>query len=432
MDIGISLCTLVAMDKHVIIVGAGPAGLLAAIAAKEQGHRILVLEQLDKPGVKLLATGGGRCNVTNAVPSETFMHRFGRQGRFMQPALAAMDAQGLRDFLEGLGVPTHCPDGSCVFPISNSARDVQQALLGRCRQLGVELRTKACVTALAIQDGKVIGVELGNTLEKADAVVLATGGASYPNLGGTGGGYALARQAGHRIIDIVPALVGLMTADTWPQQLAGVSVDARIWIDLPGQPKAGLAGKVLFTHRGISGPAVLDVSGDVASLLHKRKEVPVGLNLTDKQPQQWLDELAQQQRLRGASPIRSVLEGYVPARLAGVLFGLASIDSTTPVAHMPSDARMRLAQILCHVPLTVRQTEGFATAMVTRGGVALKEVDPKTLQSRLTRGLYFAGELLDLDGPCGGYNLQWAFSSGHLAGLSAGGPDANLLIQEEA
>jgi len=425
------------------VVGAGPAGLLAAIAAAESRRApgtgtaravaggIVLLEQLPRPGVKLLATGGGRCNLTSTLPPDEFPARFGRHGRFILPALDAFGPDALRRFLDSLGVPTAAPDGLHVFPVSDSAADVQRALVRRARELGVRLRLATAARALWIEGDALRGLETSRGRVAANAVILATGGKGYPDLGATGSGYALAREAGHTIVEPTPALVPLVTRETWPRELAGLALSpARVRIDIPGRPpafahglrrgkRAGITGDILFTHTGLSGPAVLDLSGDVAVLLRDRAEVPLRLDLAPRTTRaEWLARLDSWPLSEGRKTLRTLLAAHFPRALADLLCRLAGLDPATRPAQVSRPARRTLADLLTALPLTVTATEGWDRAMVTRGGIALKEVDPQTLRSRLVPGLAFAGESLDLDAPSGGFNLQWAFSSGHLAGSS--------------
>jgi hypothetical protein len=411
---------------------------MAAIAAARRGARVTVCEQLDRPGAKLLVTGGGRCNVTNLAGEAEFVAAFGRQGRFILPALRAMGPEELRQFLADRGVPTHAEDGVHVFPRSNRAADVLKALLEECAKLGVEVRCEAPVTELMLSGGmaasagqaaegsleaQVRGVVAGGGELPADAVIVATGGRSYARLGGAGGGYTLARQAGHRLVQPTPALAALVTRETWPAKCAGISVGGvRVWIDLPRHRGSSRTGDVLFTHTGISGPAVLDLSGDVAVLLERGVAVPVRMGLfAGESGGEWQRRLEEWQRSQPRRQVGVLLGEHLPRALAGVLCHLAGEVGATRAAELPKTAQRRLAGLLTALPLTVTATAGFEQAMVTRGGVALSEVDPATMGSRLAAGLHFAGEVLDLDGPCGGYNLQWAFSSGYLAGDKAAG-----------
>jgi hypothetical protein len=404
----------------VLVVGGGPAGLMAAIAANERKARALLCEQLPRPGAKLLVTGGGRCNLTNLADRSTFLASFGRQGRFLEPALALMDSTRLRAFFAGLGVGTEAADGFHVFPASNSARTVLSALLRRAAELGVTTALGTEVTGLILTSGRVTGVKTLAGPVQAAGVILATGGKSYAELGATGTGYRLAQEAGHTVVTPVPGLVPLVLASDWAQGLAGVSLpEVQVWVDLPRQRGARRRGPLLFTHRGLSGQAVLDISADVASLLARQATVPLRVNLTpDTTPQEWSARFDLWQRSQGKRLLKNLLAEHLPASLAGALceqVGAAQVRA----AEAPQAAREKLLTLLTQLPLTVVGTEGFANSMVTRGGVSLKEVDPRTLESRKAKGLFFAGEVLDLDGPCGGYNLHWAFASGRLAGHSA-------------
>jgi len=410
-----------ARDRRVVVVGAGPAGLMAAIAAAGAGAAVTVCEQLDRAGAKLMATGGGRCNVTRDGPPDAFCAAYGRQGRFAGPALAAMDAAALRRWLAGLGVETVVESGGAVF-CADGAPAVRAALLRRCAAASVDLRVKTAVRSLRIASGAVIAVATGAGDLPADCVVIAAGGRSYPDLGGTGGGYGLARQAGHDVIAPTPALVGLRTRESWPRRCAGVALPAAsLRIGLRGRAARAAAGGVLFTHHGISGPAVLDLSGDVARLLLDRPDVPLVLSMTDTPPAEWSGRIDGWRTRFGRKHVRTLVADALPRRVADVLCDLAGAAPETRAAELPAEAARALAAALTALTLTVVGTDGFARAMVTRGGVALRQVDPRTLGSRLTRGVLLAGEVLDLDGPCGGYNLQWAFASGRLAGASAGG-----------
>jgi len=421
--------------SHILIVGAGPAGLMAAISAARSGAPVVLLEKQDRCGRKLQAAGGGRANLANTADNEAFMARFGRQGRFMAPALAAMDARGLRAFLDEIGVPTYDERGR-VFPRSNSAAAVRSALETSCRRLGVEIRTASPARRLLLEGAaqapgraRVVGVAGDGWSLPARAVVLACGSPAYPSLGGCRDGLELAAQAGHAIVLPTPALVGLVCRESWPGGCAGVSLaDARVWIARPGHSKAGVRGEVLFTHRGLSGPAVLDISGEVAALLARLTPVPIALEFCpDVSADQWRRRLDAWRRDHGARTVRTLLDEHLPARLARALCELAGLAPLTDAAHVTNEQRERLLRILTGLELAVTGTAGLDGAMVARGGVVLREVEPGTLESRLCAGLFFAGELLDLDGPTGGYNLQWALVSGSLAGQSAGnsGPPAS-------
>lgn len=424
----------------IVVIGAGPAGILAAIAAAQENKNVLLCDHKDRPGMKLLLSGGGRCNLSNMLDDQAFMASFGRQGRFLQPALATMGRENFLALLAGIGVQTFCPDNMRIYPVSNSAASVLQALMARCSELGVQTLFNTQVSEILIDAREgvsgVCGVRTSQGDIDAGAVIVACGGTSYPQLGSDGSGYELARQAGHEIAPPIPALTGLLLRERWPGNLAGVAVsNARIWIDRKGSPKAGVRGDILFTHTGLSGPAPLDISGDVASILaHNKGDVTVRLDLLPSMSAgQWMQQFVQWQQESGHRFVISMLSQHLPYRLCEALCKLAHVEAPRPppgtpstlpppqlsCAHLDRDARTNLATLLTALPLTVRATEGFDKAMVTRGGVKLKGVNPHTMESNIVGGLYLAGELLDLDGPCGGFNLQMAFATGYLAGLSA-------------
>jgi len=411
-----------AQTRTVAVVGAGPAGLMAAISAARQNARVTLCEQMPQPGLKLLATGGGRCNLTNTLAADELMARFGRDGRFMRHALDLMPPGRIREFFASIGVPTHAPDGFHVFPRSESAADVLAALRRACSELSVRMLVHRRVDALRLSDGAAAGLETADGPLTADCVILATGGKSYPSLGATGSGYDIARKAGHSITEPVPALVPLVSRERWPRECAGATLSpARIWIDLPRHGKGGRTGDILFTHQGVSGPAALDLSGDVSRLLQQRPDVPVCIDITPGTPAaDWMARFDAWHKTAGRKMIRTLLDRHMPASLAEVVCSLANVAAQAHPAEVTRAQRQALARLVTQLPLAITGTEGFARAIVTRGGVSLKEVDPRTLQSRVVQNLFFAGEMLDLDGPTGGYNLTWAFAGGWLAGQRAG------------
>ncbi len=399
---------------------------IAAATVATAGCRVTVIEQLPNTGTRLLATGGGRCNLTNTATSEEFCQVFGRQGRFTQPAIDALGPDALREMLGRFGLQTRCENSFAIYPASNRAIDVRDTLVTACKRLGVSFLTGSRVENIAIDGGRVTGLETAAGHINARAVIIAAGGCSYPALGGGRSGMDLARVAGHRIVEPIPSLVGLVTKERWGCGIAGVSVPgANIRIDLPRQSKAGVTGDLLFTHAGLSGPAVLNMSGDIAQMLRKpkQKEVPLRINfIGDLSRDACMAIFASWQRDAGTKSLRKLVahNTALAGSLVDVLLGLADIEAETTAAHVSGKQRETLAGLLCACPLTITRTEGFDKAMVTRGGVALKQIDPHTLASRIVDGVFFAGEILDMDGPCGGYNLQWAFASGYLAGQSAG------------
>jgi len=410
-------------DVDVAVAGGGPAGLMAAIAAGTLGLRVTVFERLADPGRKLLATGGGRCNLTTTASPDALLAAFGRRGRFAAPALAAMGPDAIRRFFLAEGAPTVAQDDGCVFPASQRAADVLAALRRAAERVGVRWACGSRVEQIRLApSGCVAGLVAGGEAVSARAVILAAGGRSYPGLGVDGSGFALAREAGLRVIEPTPALVPLVTAEVWPHALSGLVLErARIRIAGKGEDRTGRIGPLLFTHRGISGPPALDLSGEVAARLDKGGD-RVALSLSaraDRDGKAWMDLFNGWVSAVGKRACHNVLSGQLPRALAETWCAQVGLLGV-PVAQAGRRRLAALAALCGGSALTVTATEGWDRAMVTRGGVALEELDPETLACRRIPGLHCAGEVVDLDGPCGGYNLTWAFASGWLAGSRSG------------
>lgn len=403
------------------MVGAGPAGLMAAISGAESGARVLLYEHLAEAGTKLNATGGGRCNFTHLEPVDVLARHFQGAHRFVIPALSALPPDKLMEFFASLGIRSRADDHACVFPSDGSARDVSAALLQKAHHAGVELYCNVTGLRLVISGSAVQGLESSTGLISSPCAVLATGGKSCPHLGANGSGYVMAGAVGHTMVPPRPALAPLILRETWPAECAGSSLeDVEIKTDLPSPVNRTCRGDVLFTHQGLSGPAALNLSGDVAALLAGMPAVPLRLQLVPGMvPGQWEERLRAWRNTHGRKLLYNVLQEILPQKLAAIVCREAGVEPHVRAAHVTRELMEHLAGFIAGAPLTAIGTGGFDQAMATRGGIALEEVDRKTLQSRKIRGLYFAGEILDVDGPCGGYNLQWAFASGRLAGLSA-------------
>jgi len=415
----------------VVVVGAGPAGLVAALAAGEAGARVRVLERMALPGRKLLLTGGARCNLTHDVDARGFVQACGPGARFLHNALGRLDPEATRRLFDRLGVRIRREaDGRC-FPASERATDVLDALLARLHALHVPVRTGARVTGIRVEDaaGRPEGRYWPLHVQTESAgefpcrrVVLATGGMSYPETGSSGDGHALARALGHRVVPARPAEVGLTVESAAVRALAGVSVDDAVVTARQGGHADVARGALLFTHYGLSGPAILDVSRLVA---HRqgplRFDLAVDL-LPDRSPEALDAVLASAFAAHGARTPARIVGEWLPERLAELAVASARL-ADGPAARVPAAARRRLAATLKSFPIAVTGTRGFAEAVVTVGGVDLRDVDPKTMQSRRVPGIHFAGELLDLDGPRGGFNLQIAWSTGWVAGLAAAARD---------
>ena len=404
------------MDRQIIIIGSGPAGLAAAVSVRRAGFHPLILERMRDPSMKLLASGGGRCNFSNREDPESFMRRFGRNGQFMRDALRFAPREFLLDFLRSERVEPELTDDFYYFPASGKARDVANAFL---HASGAEVRTGMEVGSIEISAGKLEGATLANgDFLASEAVILAAGGMAWAGLGSESG-LNLARKAGHTIVSPLPAVAPLNLKEEWPKRLAGVTLpDAKLKLKAGREPLV-TRGSLLFTHDGLSGFPALDLAGEAASQCEKKGSAELTLTVrADLCASDWQKHLDGARQFSGASLVRTVLSDFMPKSLAEILTELSGCREVK-MAILNAAARQQLIRLLDGIKLTVTSAGPLAKAMVMRGGVSLKEVDPSDLSSRLVQGLYFAGEILDLAGPCGGYNMQWAFSSGFLAGHSA-------------
>ncbi|MDB5339472.1 MAG: N-methyltryptophan oxidase, partial [Planctomycetaceae bacterium] len=408
----------------VIVIGAGAAGLLAAVRAAEQGAQTLLLEKNRKPAVKILMSGGTRCNITQATDVKGIVAAYGATGKFLHSALASLDPQAVVDLFHAEGVLTKVESTGKIFPVSDKAQDVQQALLRRLARSGAELIAETPITAIhRTEEGfSVVGLRQTWT---GRALILTTGGQSYPGCGTTGDGYAWAAAMGHMIVPPRPALVPITSTAEWVRGLSGVTLpDVLVRVLEPDQrkPLTQQQGSLLFTHFGLSGPAILNVSRVVSG--HPR---PTSLTLEcdllpDSHEDQLLADLQQAGQATGNQLVLNRWTEHLPRRVAEAVFGIAEISLTRKCAELSKVERGRLLSATKRLPIPITGTLGFEKAEVTAGGVALSEVDSRTMESKLVPNLYFAGEILDLDGPIGGYNFQAAFSTGWLAGTSAANP----------
>jgi predicted Rossmann fold flavoprotein len=408
--------------QRVAMIGGGPAGLMAAIHAAQMGMEATVFERMQRPGMKLLASGGGRANLSNTLPEADFIERYGRKGKFMMSALRELPRDEFLRLLAEWGAPCHAEDGFHYFPQSNRAEDVLEALLGRAKTDGVKILTRKTVTDLIVDDGRITGlIHDGETL-LVDAVLLASGGAGYMGLGGGHAGYELAARVGHEIVPLAPGVLGLRARETWPGQCAGIVIkNSSARVLNKALARQVWNGDLLLTHRGVSGPCVLDCSASVCRILLEEPEVPLRVRVVEKEQdrEKWRNHLAGWRRDHGSRRIRNLLGELAPPRMIEALCEAYRIAPDRLMARLAREEEESLLDILEGPILHVVDSEGFEKAMITSGGVSLKEVHPGTLQSKIVSGLFFAGEVLDLDGPCGGFNMQWAFSSGWLAGRFA-------------
>lgn len=407
--------------RRIIVIGAGAAGLLAAAEAANQRAEVLLLERMKRAGRKLSITGKGRCNLTNEDTLEEFIGHFGKNGQFLRQAFGAFFSHDLVELMGTLGVGTVVEQGGRIFPASESALDVVNALVSYAKDSGVQTRTNARVSGLLMKDGRITGVKAGEEIS-ADAVVIATGGLSYPATGSTGDGYRLAEQAGHSIVPARPSLVPVETAGNVAPRLQGLSlrnVSAKVKVN--GKTTAEEFGEMLFTHFGLSGPIILRLSRTIVDALQDGEQVTVSIDLKPALNDDKLDaRLRRDIEEHGKQQFHTLLKRLLPAKLIPVCIDLTGIASDKPANQIKAAERARLRTWLKNFRFEITRPRPWEEAVITAGGVSTKEIDPRTMESRLVKGLYFAGEVIDIDGATGGYNLQAAFSTGWLAGRSAG------------
>ncbi len=404
------------MQYDVIVIGSGGAGIMAAIAAAQNGKKVLLLEKLSTIGAKLKASGGGKCNITNTLKLNEFLQYFGKNGRFIRDALTTFSSQDLREFLKEIGVPTHAPDGFRVFPTTHNSSTIIEALLQHLKKLNVEIKTNISATKILHKTNHVYGVATNQEDFFAPNVVIATGGKGYPMLGTTGDGYTLAQECGHTITKLYPAMLPLHTKEQWVNRLrANTIAKATLKIDLKKYKKLKAVGDLIFTKNGLRGPVILDFAREITPLLETHKEIPIVANLTQGMNENDALELLKK---NSHKTVFETLTQVVPKELATIFCELSNITLEQKYKQLQGSSKEKLVKLLAWTPLTIIGDDGFEKAMVTRGGVNLKEIDPKTMQSKRINGLYFCGEVLDIDGACGGYNLQYCFSSGYLCGVN--------------
>lgn len=427
--------------RKVIVIGAGAAGLVAAGQAAETGAEVILLEKMQQPGRKLSITGKGRCNLTNTAPLPEFIQHFGKNGRFLRQAFSCFFSTELVAFLRQQGVNIATERGGRVFPASNEAQEIVDALVSWNKNAGVILRSQVQVTKLIIEAGKIVGVQLrpNTALKKktekfhaadnqtlpADAVILAAGGASYPGTGSTGDGFQLAKSVGHTIVPIRPALTPLETAGDAAKSLQGLSlknVKVSLWEN--GKKTADAFGEMLFTHFGLSGPIILSLSKPVVDGLRAGKQITISIDLKPALDHKKLDQrLLRDFNANGKQKFQTLLKTLLPRTAIPVCIKLSGISPDKLGHQITANERKQLRLWLKDFQLKVTGYRPLTEALVTAGGISLKEVIPRTMASRQVEGLYFAGEVLDLDADTGGYNLQAAFSTGWLAGRNAGLPE---------
>ena len=410
--------------SKVIVIGGEPAGMMAAYAAAESGHAVTLLEQNEKLGKKLFITGKGRCNLTNASDMEQLFANVVSNRKFLYSAFYSYDNEQVISFFESHGMPTKTERGNRVFPVSDHSSDVIAALSAALREQHVEVFLHTKVKRLLLEkrdeEKRVTGVELADhTKMHADAVIVATGGISYPSTGATGDGYRMAEESGHKMVSPTPALVPMEMKEPWVRDLQGLSLrNVRMSVTRGKKKLYEDFGEMLFTHFGVSGPLVLSASGCIPAKAFDQ-ELSMTIDLKPALDVEQLDHriLREFDEMKNKQ-FKNSLGHLLPAKMIPVMIALSGIDPDTKVNEISREQRQNLLHLFKNMPLTITGLRDFKEAIITKGGVSVKDINPSTMESKLVQGLYFCGEVLDLDALTGGYNLQIAWFTGHLAGIS--------------
>lgn len=415
------------MDYDAIVIGGGSAGLMAAIGASKNGAAVLLLDKGEKLGRKLGISGGGRCNVTNNKELDELIKHIPGNGRFLYSSFANFNNKDIISFFEKLGIALKEEDNGRMFPVSDKAKTVVDTLVGQVRKQGVHIQLNAAVERVLYEDGRAAGVRLkSGQVYRGRSVIVASGGKSVPQTGSTGDGYKWAEMAGHTITELFPTEVPLTSNEPFitSKELQGLSlrdVALSVW-NPKGKAIVSHRGDMIFTHFGISGPIALRCSQFVVKALKQygtgNIEVAVDL-LPDKSKDEVYRETLKLAGDEAKKSIKNVLKGYLPEKLLPLLLQKANLAESLTFDHIPKQEWLTLAQLIKHFPIRIYGTLSIEDAFVTGGGVNLKEIDPKTMQSKLMEGLYFCGEILDIHGYTGGYNITAAFSTGYTAGENA-------------
>lgn len=403
-----------------IVIGGGAAGLMAAGRAAEQGAEVILLEKMGQTGRKIGISGKGRCNLTNDAALEDFLIRFGKNGRFLRQCFQQFFASELISFFTERNLPMVTERGGRVFPESGRALDVVRVLNNWLQTEQVTVQKSAPVSAIQVKDGRVSGVVCNGVTMACTNVILATGGQSYPRTGSTGDGYSLARNLGHTIVPLRPALVPLESRDPKVHRMAGLelrNIQVRVYLD--GKRKGQEFGELAFTGFGLTGPVILTLSGTIVDALNNGRKVTLSLDLKPALDEKKLDNrLIRDLISRAGESIDSILRGLLPQQLVPICLESCDLPLTVDTRNFPAKMRKRLVQWLKDFRIEISGYRDYNEAIITAGGVSLKEIDPTTMESKIVKGLFVVGELLDLQADTGGYNLQAAFSTGWAAGSS--------------
>lgn len=403
---------------NVIVVGGGASGMMAAGRAAEKGHIVHLYEKNDRLGKKIYITGKGRCNITNDSDIETHLNNIPSNPYFMYSAFYTLDSEATKQFFEKLGLQIKTERGNRVFPVSDKAGDVVRALQKYLKQNNVLIHTNTNVKQIWIENSTVKGIVLSNGKKvQSDNVIVCTGGLSYSGTGSTGDGYIMAKSAGHTVTKLYPSLVPLKTNEKWCQEIMGLSLkNCAITVkNEKGKTVYQDFGEMLFTHFGVSGPVILSASRHIVKELDKQT-YRIEIDLKPALEEKTLDNrILRDFQKYSNKDIRNALDDLLPQKLIPVIIALSKIEPTKKVHDITKQERKNIIQQIKHLTVTITGTTGFEEAVITCGGICVDEIDPSTMQSKIIKGLYFAGEVLDIDAYTGGFNLQVAFSTGYTA-----------------
>jgi predicted Rossmann fold flavoprotein len=395
----------------VAVIGAGPSGMMSAIKASQNGNSVSLYEANERLGLKLLASGGKRCNISNMLSTEEFLAKLGKNGRFVSDALYSFDREKLVDFFDSIGVSLVSRDGFRIFPDTHSSTTVVNSLIELLKKENIDIYTNHKIISIKKEDDHFL-LKSQNGIDKAKKVIIATGGIGYPSIGGCESGLNIAKSLSHSIVSPSPAMTPLVTKEDWTDKCRADTLSkVTLSIDIKKHSKLKATGDLIFTKDGIAGPVVLDFAREITPLLQQYSSVPILIDITDKNQEEIRDILK-----KPNTKIVDNLNTLLPNSLSKVICEIFSIEKNSTFNKIDGQTRDNLIKYIHKIPLNIISSYGYDKAMVMRGGIKTKEINPKTMQSKLVEGLYFCGEVVDIDGPCGGYNLQIAFSMGNLAG----------------
>ncbi|HJO95516.1 MAG TPA: NAD(P)/FAD-dependent oxidoreductase [Victivallales bacterium] len=410
------------IEKYdVAIIGAGPAGMMAAFQAASSGASVILLEKNNFPGIKLLMTGKERCNITNAETDiRKFTDKFGKNGKFLKNALYRFGVNETLNFFHKNKINTKVERGNRIFPESNKAKDIQNLFINLISRKNIKLNTECNIKNFITKSNKIEKIILSDIEIKADSFIIATGGLSYPKTGSTGDGYKWAKEMGHNVIQPSPALTPIVVEESWVNELDKLKIkNIQISVFQNNRKQDSRFGEAEFTTYGLNGPIILDISKSVGNLL-KQGKVNLYIDFKPRLEFDVLDKrILRDFNKYSDKPIKIVLQELLPRQIIPIIIKLANLNPDKKVNSISKDERKKVRMLLKCLPLTPVKLLGFNKAVITSGGIDLKEIDPKTMRSKIIDNLYFTGEILDLDGPTGGYNLQVCWSTGYLAGQNA-------------